>query len=191
MNLRAASGTLQMNSAPNGAFGTKENPEIWMNNKSDGTGNFHMTESVNVSGGLAAREFDGTYEISPGGKGRARIQSSSGVSQRNFVVLSDSRLMMAVMDPTAALAGYADLLARSGPTISDGGIVSGANFRAVAPVAGMVVSIFGDNLSGSTEGAASAPLPTTLAGVEISVDSVCGSSVLRVASPDLFPSPLG
>jgi len=31
VNRPAASGTLQGNSAPNGLFGTKENPDIWMN----------------------------------------------------------------------------------------------------------------------------------------------------------------
>src|ERR1700674_2998505 len=34
VNRPAASGTLQTNCAPNGASRTKENPEIWMNNKS-------------------------------------------------------------------------------------------------------------------------------------------------------------
>lgn len=71
-----------------------------------------------------------------------------------------------------AAIGYVAKVAAgtSTSTISPGGIVNAAT-SSPAPVApGSLVSIYGTNLAGSTGGAASTPLPTTLNGVTVTVN---------------------
>jgi uncharacterized protein (TIGR03437 family) len=70
---------------------------------------------------------------------------------------------------------------KTGPTISVGGIVSGASYQALA-APGMLVSIFGTNLAPQTLSASSVPLSTSLAGVSVTFNGV--------KAPLYFVSPL-
>ena len=68
----------------------------------------------------------------------------------------------------------------SAPAINNGGIVNGASFLSgIAP--GMIVSLFGQNLAPATVSASSVPLPTTLSGVSVFINTY--------EAPLLFVSP--
>jgi uncharacterized protein (TIGR03437 family) len=56
------------------------------------------------------------------------------------------------------------------PALNSGGIVNGASFAPAAPLApGSIISVFGANLAATSAGAASLPLPKTLAGASLQV----------------------
>jgi uncharacterized protein (TIGR03437 family) len=60
---------------------------------------------------------------------------------------------------------------KTGPTITPGGMFNGASFaQSVAP--GSLMSIFGTNLAPVTTSASSVPLPTSLAGVNVTLNGV-------------------
>jgi uncharacterized protein (TIGR03437 family) len=72
------------------------------------------------------------------------------------------------------------------PVIYPGGVVNGATFAPAAyspfrVAAGCIASIFGSNLAAETRGAASLPLPTSLAGTSVTFDGV--------AAPLFYVSP--
>ncbi len=69
----------------------------------------------------------------------------------------------------------------AGPVITSAGLVNGASFGRVAPAVGSIASLFGSNLASSTVKAGSLPLPTTLGGVTLRLNSV--------AAPLFFVSP--
>jgi uncharacterized protein (TIGR03437 family) len=70
--------------------------------------------------------------------------------------------------------------ASSGPTISSGGVVDGAGFRGTLS-AGAIVSIFGQDLAGSTQNATGLPLPNAMGGTSVSVNGT--------AAPLFYVSP--
>ena len=96
--------------------------------------------------GLGAGVYDGTITITP---------IASGSQPQDIAVT------LTVNSSTPPAPGA--------PTLFDGGIVNGSSFaRAPAPVAvGSIVAIFGSGLSTATAGAATIPLPTTLAGAQV------------------------
>jgi uncharacterized protein (TIGR03437 family) len=58
----------------------------------------------------------------------------------------------------------------SAPTIQDGGIVNAADYGPLSP--GALASIYGTNLASSPTSAAGTPLPTTLAGISVTVNGI-------------------
>ncbi len=94
---------------------------------------------------LAAGVYDGTVTLTP-----------SGVGNTPQGILVTMTINPAVPPPGA-------------PTLFAGGVVQGASFaRAPAPVAaGSIVAIFGSGLATGSAGAATVPLPVTLAGAQV------------------------
>ncbi|MEP7362434.1 MAG: IPT/TIG domain-containing protein [Acidobacteriota bacterium] len=104
------------------------------------------TVSLSASAtGLAAGVYDATVTITP-----------AGAQNIPLVVYVTLTVNPATIPPTA-------------PKISTGGVVNGASFAAApAPIApGALISIFGTNMSTTTAGAASLPLPTALGGTQV------------------------
>jgi uncharacterized protein (TIGR03437 family) len=68
------------------------------------------------------------------------------------------------------------------PVISVGGIVNAASYRYDAIAPGTLISIFGENLAPSEQSAESAPWPTTLNGVSVTVNGI--AAPLSMVSPN-------
>jgi uncharacterized protein (TIGR03437 family) len=122
-----------------------------------------------------------TWGASTGGSSWLVTSPVSGVAP--------STLSLSV-NPTGLVAGtYSDLVTvlgggttqvifvglivsvKTGPTITVGGLVNGASYaQSVAP--GSLMSIFGTNLSPVTASASSVPLPTSLAGINVTLNGV-------------------
>ena len=63
------------------------------------------------------------------------------------------------------------------PSIAANGVVKGATFANAPMAPGSLISIFGSNLSLNTQGAASTPLPVSLAGTSVAVGTVAAPIV--------------
>jgi uncharacterized protein (TIGR03437 family) len=68
------------------------------------------------------------------------------------------------------------------PTISSGGVVNAASYRYDGIAPGTLISIFGENLAPSERRAASAPWPTALNGVSVTINGI--AAPLSMVSPD-------
>ncbi len=80
--------------------------------------------------------------------------------------------MRALKQGTATVSANADGYepVKGGVVVTTGAVVNGASFAAGYPVSpGSIISIFGANLAGSTQGAAGVPLPTTLGNGSVSI----------------------
>ena len=106
---------------------------------------------------------------------------ANGVYTATLVLQSVNTLPQFVNVPIAFTIGGSSSVVISGISNTFSG---GAAF---AP--GMLLTVYGTNLAGSTQPEAGSPLPTRLAGVSASINGA-GAAVLRVAGPGQPPDPL-
>jgi uncharacterized protein (TIGR03437 family) len=162
----------------------------------DSTGSLFIADSANyrvrkVSGGvittIAGTGFDG-FSGDGGAATSATLNFpwSVGLDASGNLAIGDMfnhrirRISGAGSGGASPGTGPAPASSGNPPSVSAGGVVDGASFRS-AIAAGAIVSLFGENLSGSTLNASSLPLPTGLGGTSVAVNGI--------AAPLFFVSP--